>query len=87
MNFLYAAYTATWIIHITYLGILVRRYQRLSGEIEELKKKSVRPCQQVLLSYVVCVSGRAQLPRRGGCPHRPGGAKLRSAGVENSYDA
>jgi len=38
MNFLYAAYTATWIIHITYLGILVRRYRRLSKEIGELKK-------------------------------------------------
>jgi hypothetical protein len=39
MNFLYAAYTATWIIHITYLGTLVRSYRRLSREIEELKKK------------------------------------------------
>jgi hypothetical protein len=38
MNFLYAAYTATWIIHITYLGILVRRYKRLRNEIEDLKK-------------------------------------------------
>ena len=39
MNFLYAAYAATWIIHITYLGILVRRYQRMNKEIEELRKK------------------------------------------------
>ena len=39
MNFLYAAYAATWMIHITYLGILVRRYQRLNKEIEELRKK------------------------------------------------
>ena len=39
MNFLYAAYAATWIIHITYLAILVRRYQRLNQEIEELRKK------------------------------------------------
>jgi CcmD family protein len=39
MNFLYAAYTATWIIHIAYLGTLVRRYQRLSREIVEMKKK------------------------------------------------
>jgi CcmD family protein len=38
MNFLYAAYAATWIIHIVYLGTLVRRYQRLSREIEDLKK-------------------------------------------------
>jgi CcmD family protein len=40
MNFLYAAYTATWIIHIAYLGILVRRYQRLKREIEELRKSA-----------------------------------------------
>lgn len=39
MNFLYAAYTATWIIHIAYLSLLVRRYKRLQREIEELKKK------------------------------------------------
>jgi CcmD family protein len=40
MNFLYAAYAATWIIHIVYLTTLVRRYQRLSHEIEGLKKVS-----------------------------------------------
>ena len=40
MNFLYAAYTATWVIHIAYLGILVRRYQRLRRDIEELKKSN-----------------------------------------------
>jgi hypothetical protein len=39
MNFLYAAYAATWIIHITYLTILVRRYSRLRKDIEELGKK------------------------------------------------
>jgi CcmD family protein len=39
MNFLYAAYAATWIIHLTYLGLLARRYTRLRSEIEELKKK------------------------------------------------
>jgi hypothetical protein len=40
MNYyLYAAYAATWIIHITYLGILARRYTRLRNEIQELKKK------------------------------------------------
>jgi CcmD family protein len=38
MNFLYAAYAATWIIHIVYLGTLVRRYQRLRKEIAGLKK-------------------------------------------------
>jgi hypothetical protein len=40
MNFLYAAYTATWVIHILYLGILVQRYRRLRSEIEELNLKS-----------------------------------------------
>ncbi len=39
MNFLYAAYAATWIIHILYLASLVRRYSRLRNEIEELKRK------------------------------------------------
>jgi CcmD family protein len=38
MNFLYAAYAATWMIHIGYLITLVRRYQRLRSEIEELKR-------------------------------------------------
>ncbi len=39
MNFLFAAYAATWMIHITYLGYLVRRYSRLRHEIKELTKK------------------------------------------------
>ena len=38
MSYLFAAYAATWIIHITYLGTLVRRYSRLRREIEDLKK-------------------------------------------------
>ena len=40
MNYLYAAYSATWIIHITYLGILVLRYRRLQREIENLRKEN-----------------------------------------------
>lgn len=40
MNFLYAAYFATWTIHILYLFTLARRYARLRKEIEELKKSS-----------------------------------------------
>ena len=35
--YLCAAYVATWMIHITYLGILARRYSRLQREIEQLK--------------------------------------------------
>ena len=40
MNYLYAAYAATWAIHIIYLGTLARRYSRLRKEIEELSRKS-----------------------------------------------
>jgi len=39
MNFLYAAYAATWIIHIVYLSILASKYSRLRKEIDELNKK------------------------------------------------
>ena len=39
MTYLYAAYAATWIIHVSYLSILVRRYTRLRREIDELKRK------------------------------------------------
>ena len=40
--YLVAAYAVTWIIPITYLGTIVRRYSRLKREIEELKKPGVR---------------------------------------------
>jgi hypothetical protein len=39
MNYLYAAYIATWAIHIGYLGTLLRRYIRLRDEIEEFKTR------------------------------------------------
>jgi CcmD family protein len=38
MTYLFAAYVATWIIHIGYLGHLARGYGRLKKEIEELKR-------------------------------------------------
>ena len=38
-GYLYAAYAATWIIHIGYLATIVARYSRLKREIEELQKK------------------------------------------------
>jgi CcmD family protein len=38
MNFLYAAYAATWIVHIAYLITLVRRYRRLQKDIEAVNK-------------------------------------------------
>jgi len=40
MNYLYAAYIATWVIHIVYLSTLVRRYARLRDEIAELKRRT-----------------------------------------------
>jgi CcmD family protein len=40
MNWVYAAYAATWIIHISYLVILTRGYQKARQEIEELNRES-----------------------------------------------
>lgn len=37
-KFLYAAYIATWLIHIFYVGTLVRRYSRLRQQMKELGK-------------------------------------------------
>ena len=37
-TFLYAAYIVTWMIHIGYLGTLVRRYSLLKREIKELER-------------------------------------------------
>jgi hypothetical protein len=39
MNYLYAAYVATWGIHIGYLSTLLRRYTRLKREMEEFKTR------------------------------------------------
>jgi hypothetical protein len=39
MTFLYAAYTATWAIHILYLISVVRRYSRVKREASELSRK------------------------------------------------
>jgi CcmD family protein len=39
MNFLHAAYGATWAIHIVYLFTVLRRYSRLKQEVDELNKK------------------------------------------------
>ena len=36
--YLFAAYAATWIIHILYLSTIVSRYKKLKREIDELKK-------------------------------------------------
>jgi len=39
MSYLIAAYLATWVIHIAYLGSLVRRYTRLRKQREELSNR------------------------------------------------
>jgi CcmD family protein len=38
VRFLYAAYIATWLIHVVYLGSLVRRFSRLRQQMKELGK-------------------------------------------------
>jgi CcmD family protein len=40
MNYLYAAYAITWIIHITYLVTVSQRYSRLKKEIEDLQRRA-----------------------------------------------
>jgi CcmD family protein len=37
IKFLYAAYTATWLIHVVYIFSLVRRYGKLREQRKELK--------------------------------------------------
>jgi CcmD family protein len=38
MKYLYAAYVATWVIHISYLIYLSRKAARLRREAEELRR-------------------------------------------------
>ena len=39
MTYLYAAYAATWLIHILYLGSVLSSYRKLQREVEELKRR------------------------------------------------
>jgi CcmD family protein len=39
MNYLYAAYAATWIIHLVYLGSVLMGYRHLQREVQDLAKK------------------------------------------------
>jgi CcmD family protein len=43
IKFLFAAYIATWVIHGTYLGTLVRRFSRLKKESAELHRGRIAP--------------------------------------------
>jgi CcmD family protein len=38
IKFLYAAYIATWTIHVLYIGSLLRRYRRLRQQMKDLGK-------------------------------------------------
>ena len=38
VKFLFAAYAATWAIHLFYIGTLVRRFSRLRQQLRELGK-------------------------------------------------
>ena len=39
VKFLYAAYIATWTIHVFYIGTIVRRFSRLRREMKDLSKE------------------------------------------------
>jgi CcmD family protein len=39
MNYLYAAFCSTWIIHVLYLISLTRGYARVREEIRELNER------------------------------------------------
>jgi CcmD family protein len=39
MKYLYAAYVATWLIHVGYLSSLFLRYKQLQREIQDLRRK------------------------------------------------
>jgi len=38
MKFLYAAYIITWVVLITYIGILTRGFKRLQDEVRDLER-------------------------------------------------
>jgi hypothetical protein len=38
MKWVYAAYAAAWAVHITYLLILTRGYQRVRDDIDDLNR-------------------------------------------------
>jgi CcmD family protein len=38
VKFLFAAYIATWAIHLFYIGTLMRRFSRLRQQLRELGK-------------------------------------------------
>lgn len=39
MKWVYAAYVVTWAVHIVYLFVLTRGYQRVRDEIKDLERR------------------------------------------------
>lgn len=39
IRFLFAAYIATWVIHLFYIGTLVTRFSKLRQQLRELGKR------------------------------------------------
>ncbi len=39
MNWVYAAYAAAWAIHIVYLVVLTRGFQRVRQDMDELERR------------------------------------------------
>jgi len=38
VKFLFAAYIATWVIHVFYLSTIIRRFRKLRQQMRELRK-------------------------------------------------
>jgi len=38
VKFLFAAYIATWVIHLFYIGTIARRFSKLRQQLKELSK-------------------------------------------------
>jgi CcmD family protein len=41
IKYLFAAYAATWLIHLGYLAILARGFKQVRKELEEVSRSSV----------------------------------------------
>lgn len=42
LKFLFAAYIATWVIHVTYITHLVHSFKKLRQELKDLGKENQR---------------------------------------------
>ena len=39
VKFLFAAYLATWVIHLVYLGTIARRFSKLRQQLRDLNQR------------------------------------------------